>query len=288
MSLHSLPPLPLVVAVYGLSYIPFSALSKLSGATYGPAGILTASVCASAVMWLIMLSIGGWWSDLRRGLNLQSFLSGFASVGILFASIFVYGEPRLSIILPLLLMKGGVLLMSPAIDRLRNRDVDLRSGTVVVLAALAILVGFAPKMGGEASAVAVTCAALYLLGYGLKLPTTDAGKADPWPFLVAEMSVTALLSVALTLPVLFVLPESLRAMSDPLPLLSGAFSTLCGFFGGLILLHRGGHTLLVSLSRCASVIAGITATVLLGKGVGSAEMAGAGLMCLALWIGVRK
>ena len=281
--------LPALIALYGACYVPFAALSKIAGGRHGPSGILLGSVLSSAIVWAIVCTTLGWWGRVKRGLTGASLLAGLASVAILVASVVMYGEPRLSVVLPALLTKGGVLLLSPAIDRWKRRPVRPAHVATLALAALAVVVGFAPHMGAESSAVALVCAAVYLLGYGLKLPAMESGKRERGlDFLCAEMTVTSLTAVALCLPLLRISGHAAAGLADPVVLLSGVVSCGCGFFGGLMLLYRDTCTRLVPVSKAVGLIAGVIASVCLGKIPGVPEIAGVALMTGALWLGTRE
>lgn len=277
-----------VLLAYAVCYAVFSGLSKVGGGRHGPGAVLVGSVLAGAALWAVLVAVvPGWRAALARGLSPASILSGGASVGIMGASVLVYGEPRTSILLPLLLMKGGAVLLGVGVDRARRRPIDPRSACVATLATLAVVVAYGAKLRADSTAFAVACAAVYLLGYALKLPANDLGKGDPVPFLVAEITVTEVTASALVLAALPWVPGAVEAVRDPVVLAGGVASVGCGALGGLVILSPGGHTLLVSLSRCVTVLAGAAATVALGRPIAPAEAVGAAIMCVALAIGGR-
>lgn len=281
-----------VILCYFFSYLLFSLLTKIQGAQHGPAGVLLASAIGNALAWGVALALTGWWRLLRRGVSHGALVAGASSLLIVASSVVVYGEPRLSIVLPLLLMKGGVVLVGRGADFLRGRAVDARTRAVMLLTCAAVVAGVAPRLRLDGTAVALACAALYLAGYAVKLPALDAGKCDPLPFLVAETTVTTLLLLACCLPL--AADASARAAVTPLAVLAGMASCGCGAFGGLILLRPAPHSLLVPLSRCTSLLAGLCAAWLYVRiSTGSWrfdpwELAGASLMACALWVGSKR
>jgi hypothetical protein len=275
-------PLPLLLALYALCYAPFSAMTKVVGQ---PIGALPASLLGSCLAWGIYLVLCGD-AGRRPRFDAQAIAAGVGGAAILCASTVAYGLGG-SLVLPLLLMKGGAVLLGVGVDRARRRPIDPRSACVATLAILAVVVAYGAKLRADSTAFAVACAAVYLLGYGFKLPANDLGKGDPVPFLVAEITVTEVTASALVLAALPWVPGAVEAVRDPVVLAGGVASVGCGALGGLVILSPGGHTLLVSLSRCVTVLAGAAATVALGRPIAPAEAVGAAIMCVALAIGGR-
>ena len=267
--------------LYVASYTAFAALTKLAGGVGRPLAILPVALAAGTLGWAMLL----WWMTRTRRWQVAPvdgtvFSAGLASVLILISSTLAYSLPKTSILLPLLLMKGGVLTIAPVIDLARGRQVTMQAAQAWLLAMVGFLVGVGEL--GTASVGALCCAVTYLIGYALKLWAIDGRKGDQ-SFLLAEMSVTttAALFVSIALA-LATSADTSAAAASPLPYLAGIASQGCGLFGGMLLMRRAPHSVCVALNRSASVLAGTLASYLLGRPPTPRELAGALLLYLSV------
>jgi hypothetical protein len=267
--------------LYVLSYTAFAALTKLAGGVGKPLAILPVALAAGTLGWALLL----WWMTRTRRWQVAPvdgtvLSAGLASVLILISSTLAYSLPKTSILLPLLLMKGGVLTIAPVIDLARGRQVTMQVAQAWLLAMVGFLVGVGEL--GSASVGALCCAVTYLIGYALKLWAIDGRKGDQ-SFLLAEMSVTTITALVVSIVLaLATSADTSTAAASPLPYLAGIASQGCGLFGGMLLMRRAPHSVCVALNRSASVLAGTLASYLLGRPPTPRELAGALLLCLSV------
>lgn len=277
------------VLMYLGAYALFSGLSKLAGGIAGALTVLPITLTGAALFWALILA---WMVRIRRWqpapLDRIVLLAGLASLLILLPSVAIYTLPGPSIIVPILLMKGGSMHGARLIDALRGRKVNTQGHLVLLLGSAGVLIGVLPRLGdGTLSWGALGLAGAYVLGYCLKLWALD-GRKGQHGFLLTEMSITTLGAVPISWALLSLSPDAIRlplVSESPWPWLAGLASQGCGYFGGLLLLRRNAHTICVALSRCASVIAGLLASYVLGLQVSGWELSGATILLGALVIG---
>ena len=297
-----------LMGLYFFAYLCFSLLTKVAA---DPFGTLPLSVATALGAWAAYLLGAGEWRRLRwlaithhspytlRTYLLDVGLCALGSAAILLASTVAYGLRGVSIVLPLTLMKAGTILLAPAHDAAEGVAIPPRAKWVVGLALGGVLAGVAGRLDARDPAwSAILCAAIYVSGYALKLRAVGKYRGS-WDFFVAETTLTLVVSLvgAVALCSWF-LPHGSVLSWLPHPLLSacvGLASQCCGVGGGLILIRGGAratHSRLVPLSRCSSLLAGLTASLLLGLfaahpalALPPAEAVGALFLLAALWIG---
>ena len=201
-----------------------------------------------------------------------------SSATILLAATLAYSQPDVSLLLPLLLMKGGPNIWGVVLSWLRGEGVTARARAVLTLALVAVVAVLWRKIGVTAQplgvGVALACAAVYVLAYYPKLAVMSRYRGDH-VFLVAEMTTTVL--IALPAATMMLVGTSVlrgqsllglwsplsQLLSDPLLWIMALASEGAGLFGGVVFMARMPSTLSVSLNRCASLLGGFTATLIL-------------------------
>src|SRR5262249_20216562 len=130
------------------SYIPYSGLTKAlsQGSLPGSGGpatgftILPATVVSTAFLLLGLITAAGGWPSIARssllGLRIPvvspwMFASGVATAIIIATTTLNYTFAGISILLALLLMRGGVLIIAPFVDLTTGRAV--RPGSWVAM-----------------------------------------------------------------------------------------------------------------------------------------------------------
>jgi protein-tyrosine-phosphatase len=308
---------------YFAFYIPYSALTKalslglLPGMRSPVSGflLLPATAVATTVVLLVLVTAGGGWShlDRRRILSLtvpvvrvRMLVSGVATAVIIGTTTLNYTFVGISILLALLLMRGGVLILAPLVDTMLGRRVAAGSWIALALSFLALRIAFAEVGGFEMTLVAGLNIAMYLAGYSVRIPNmTDLAKShDPGANRRYFHEETLVAAVALTgVPALLALIGhgevllELRAgfttfFASPLvvpALLIGVLYGCLYFFGTEIYLDPRENTYCIPLNRCSSLLSGVVAsfglTVLLGlKPPSGYQLAGAGIILTALAI----
>lgn len=302
---------PTTIACYAVCYAALLLLTKLAGGD-NPLALLPVTTTASAVAWVAVASWRGWWRVARY--DRDAWVAAVGSVGIMFSSVVAYAQKGASLLLPLVVMQGGMLLVARAIDRLKHRPVTREAGRVLLLVAAGVGVALWPKVA-EATGLVIpppnargvgltllACSAVYLAGYAWKLSALDGRKGDE-SFLAGEMTLTMVLAVPASLLLALLGADSSQVLAharDPRAWGAGAAGQGAGLFGVMIYLSAGPHSVCVPLTRAGKMIAGLAATgafVALTASTWSAawkalpsawEVTGAAVLVPALWIGVRR
>lgn len=202
---------------YYLFYTPYSGLTKalsnglLGGAVPGTV-LLPASVAATAAAILVFISAMGWWKYATHreffGVRLPvprraTFLSGVCMATIIGTTTLAFTFDGVSIILVLVLLRGGVLIIAPVVDAISQRRVRWFSWAAMLTSLAAVLV-----ILGDASSYKLTLAAVvdvwaYLAAYFFKfrimtrLAKSNDGDASLRYFVEEQMVATPLLLLAL-------------------------------------------------------------------------------------------
>lgn len=326
---------------YFAAYVPYSLLTKAltsdgfileNKITSGE--ILPVTVAASVVSMLIFISCMNWWqfavhSNITIGSKTFSvphptrwtLLSGIGTGFVVVTTTVAYTIEGVSIVFAMLLMRGGMLIMSPIIDSLFNRRVRWFSWMALLLSIAALIVNFAikydPKTGWgvnhagfKLNIIIIIDVIIYLSAYFIRLTfmTKLAKSDDPnvtkkyfveeqmvgTPFLLALLFIVSLFhGVSDSTFVQQIHNGFTSFFSNPahvilLAIVIGVCSQFTGVFGGLILLDKSENAFAVPVNRCSSILAGVIATLLLvpffekAHLPGYQEFIGAGLIVVAI------
>jgi protein-tyrosine-phosphatase len=282
---------------YFCFYAPYSALIKvvttglwpgISGPVSGfqllPPTVVSTAIALPLTVWLM-----GWWNYASyrtwAGISIPcpgraAFLSGLGTAIIIGTTTLAYTSTGISILLALLLLRGGVLVIAPTIDFFFKRRVRWFSWAALALALAGVLVALADVNHYRMTLIAAVNIGAYLTGYLLRLPCMNTmAKCDDervtYRYLVEEQMVAAGLLVAI--PVTYaafgtgLVATELRSgftgffnNSITVPgLIVGVLYACLYFFGTLIYLDRRENAFCIPLNRCASVLSGIVATYVL-------------------------
>lgn len=301
--------------------MPYSALTKgLSNGVLpgidvrmsGPA-ILPMTLLASAVGMGVFLYASGWirLAPHRRlfGLNLPvpgrwTALSGLATATIIVTTTLAYTFEGVSIVLVMLLMRGGVLVIAPVVDLISRRKVRWFSWVGLALSIGALVVAVGSSSGSNITLVCAIDVFVYLASYFIRLRFMSRLAKNDEPdanrrYFVEEQLIAAPAALAFTAVLALISADGVFgeirsgfALSQPSPvlvllLLMGLFSQGTGIFGGLILLDSRENTFCVPVNRASSVLAGVVASLLLAAFAGqsvpaTSELFGAGLVITAI------
>ncbi len=310
---------------YFSSYVPYTFLTKnVTGGTadHGPVSgnsILPLATLASMLGMYAFVTAKGWWRYAHRGRilgrsvpmpRMVTLLSGLSTAAIFTTTTLAYTFEGISIIFAMLLMRGGLLLLGPVVDKASGRPLRLipwyawaGSG----LALVALVVGFADDGGAELTSVAAVDIAIYLTAYFFRLRwmtkfAKRGSKDDDIAFFVEEQMV-ATPSAFLVLVALAALLDNkfgtqltwgfVDIWKDPYLVVTVLLVGLCsqgtGIFGALILLEPQDNAFTVPVNRASSVLAGLTAslllTALLDRPLPSDyELLGAGIIVFAILV----
>jgi hypothetical protein len=268
---------------YFACYLPYSALTKaLSGQVSGFA-LLPISALASVAAAATFLVGSGWWrhAGRRGGVPCPSFatlVSGLCTATIIVTTTLSYTIPGASIVVMMLLMRGGVLGIAPIVDASARRRIRPRSAVALGLCAAALLVGVGVPGSWQLPPLALGVTAIYVAAYfgRLRLMSALAKRDDAANmryFVEEQLVATPAVALALTAIALAGsgnFAAELRAgfalIDDPIgagAVLVGVLSQGTGIFGGLILLSPQENSWCVPVNRASSVLAGVGATALL-------------------------
>jgi len=283
---------------YFLFYVPYSALTKAitSGHTEGSRQLsgfelLPSTVLATSILMLAFVSVMGWWTHAgKRSLlgvsvpipRVETVVSGVAFAIIIMTTTLAFSFSGISIVFALLLMRAGVLILSPLVDSLCQRKVRWFSWAGLALSVSALAVAFGAVHSYYVGSVAALNLAAYLTGYVFRLPCmTRVAKTKDLHTLYGYFAEEQLVAM----PALVVLPALLALIDRGTVMheirlgfldvfdasnfvLTGYLIGLCyaalGVFGTLVYLDRRENTFCVPLNRCSSLLAGFAASYALG------------------------
>lgn len=306
---------------YFLFYAPYSGLTKalsngLLPGTRGPVSgtiLLPASVMAVTAGMLCFITMMDWWKYAGRreflGISIPfprrlTFLSGICMATIMGTTTLVFSFEGVSIVLVLVLLRGGVLIIAPLVDRIVGRRVRWFSWTAMLTSLAAVLLVLADAANYKLSIAATITVAAYLTAYFVKfqlmsaLAKTDDKNATLRYFVEEQMVAAPLL--LLTLVVLALIGTGEAMMGFRLGLTTflysreAIFALMIGLlYAGLcicttfIFLDRRENTFCVPMHCGSSVMAGLAATCVIdllfhSTSTSSSQLISAGLIVMAL------
>jgi hypothetical protein len=258
---------------YFLCYAPYVALVKLS--TIGAhaaegAALLPISLAATVASFLVLVTLLGWWHHFEKPPR-HVVVSGIGTAVIIGTTTLAYTFSGVSVILALLLMRGGVLVLAPLVDLFHGRKVRWFAWAALAISIGAVAVTITGTPDRRLTAGVLINLAGYLTGYVLRLPcmTRCAKVDDPVctrRYFVQEVVVASMLLLAV---------PALLALGDVAPLrrgyadlssstiLIGVCYALLYLFGTLIYLDRRENSFCIPLNRGASLLAGVAVTFLM-------------------------
>lgn len=305
---------------YYLFYTPYSGLTKaLSDGLLPGVGrvpgivILPASVLATAFGIFGFITLMKWWNYAGRralfGVSVPfprrlTFLSGVCMATIIGTTTLAFSFGGVSIVLMLVLLRGGVLIIAPMVDAISRRRVRWFSWAAMLISLLAVLVVLGDASNYRLSLAAIIDVAAYLTAYFFKLQfMTRLAKSDePHAalryFVEEQMVATPLLLVALCALYTLGVGDQMSAFRLGInTLLTGkvaGLAVLAGLcYAGLcvcttfIFLDRRENTFCVPMHCGSSMLSGLTAAYILTLFAAAAppsasQLVSAGLIIVAL------
>jgi hypothetical protein len=315
---------------YFASYIPYTMMTKVvtKGLGFGLGGhgltgfeIQPIAVLGSFLSMYVFITAKRWWKFCTHskifGLSVPrpqwfTFISGVCTASQIITTTLAYTFGGISIVFAMLLMRGGVLIMAPAVDlavRRRKRKIYWPSWVAAFLSLCAVLAAVTGKVGTTLTLAAGIDIAIYLGGYFLRLyimsswaKSSDAEERKRY-FAEEQMVANPLLLAALFVAAWVgtsggatagILAELWRGFTV-IPwqglflavFLIGVFSYGTGLFGSLIFLDGRENTFTVPANRAASILAGVISDYALAifygeRWPGANELVGAALIILAI------
>ena len=304
---------------YYLFYTPYSGLTKSLSSGLLPGGsvpgtvLLPVSVMGTVVGMLGFITVKNWWKYVGRreffGISIPfprraTFLSGVCIATIMGTTTLAFTYQGISIILVLVLLRGGVLIIAPLVDAIVRRRVRWFSWAAMWTSLLAVAVVLADVNNYKMSFGAVVNIAAYMTAYFFRfrfmsrLAKTDDRETTLRYFVEEQMVASPLLLATLGALALVGVGNEMMGFRIGLTtfLASKAvgFAFLVGlFYAGLcvcttfIFLDRRENTFCVPMHCGSSMLSGLTAAGLLSlffnqSSPSSAQFVSAGLIVVAL------
>lgn len=247
--------------------------------------LLPAVIVATIVTLLFIVTLLGWWKYAARP-DGSVLISGLGTALIIATTTLAYSFDGLSIMLTLLILRGGVLILAPIVDFACGREVRWFCWTALGLSMAALAVAFSQIGEYRLVVAAMLNIAIYFFGYSLRLPamTRTAKVRDvehTRRYFVGEL-VVACAGLAVIGAAFLALGGELRATTLPSALGIGVFYACLYVFGTLIYLDRRENSFCVPLNRCSSLLAGLVATWALSAWLGMAPVTGSQLVAAAI------
>ena len=306
---------------YFLFYTPYSGLTKAvsNGLLPGMRGpvrgtiLLPVSVMALVVGMISFITLMNWWKYAGRreffGISIPfphrlRFLSGICLAIIMGTTTLAFTLEGVSIVLVLVLLRGGVLIIAPLVDTIARRRVRWFSWTAMLISLTAVLLVLADAANYRLSIAAIVTVGAYLTAYFIKfhlmtrLAKTDDKNATLRYFVEEQMVASPLLLLALVALAFIGSGEALIGfrLGFTTFLLSkeAVFAVMIGlFYAGLcvcttlIFLDRRENTFCVPMHCGSSMLSGLAATYVLGlvyhkATTSNPQLISAGLIVMAL------
>ena len=279
---------------YFLFYTPYSGLTRalsnglLPGAHRPLRGtiLLPASIAAVAVGMLGFITVMKWWkyAGHREFFKIRipfprrlTFLSGVCMAVIMGTTTLAFAFEGISIVLVLVLLRGGVLIIAPLVDSIAGRRVRWFCWVAMVVSLMAVLVVLADAANYKLSVLAMLTIAAYLTAYFIKLQLMSAlaktnEKSTTLRYFVEEQMVASpLLLLVLAALATIGIGDAMMGLrigfTTFLASPEASFAVLVGlFYAGLcicttlIFLDRRENTFCVPMHCGSSMLSGVAAT----------------------------
>jgi protein-tyrosine-phosphatase len=290
LSARWLSSIPLLAMAYFLAYAPYAGLTKaltsgqlLGGGPVSGFVILPATVMATIVTMAALLLGTGWWHSMDTraiaGLRVpiprrETLASGLADAVIIGTTTLAFAFEGVSIVLMLLLMRGGVLVMSPFTDHAYHLRIHWFSWIALGLSLTAVSLALTSAEGMTLSLAAILNVSAYLVGYVLRfwcmgrLGKSHDRDARLRYFAEEQLVATPMLLLALALVAMFGRGEMAAGLALGFTEIWARPELLC-LFGTLIYLDPHENTYAVPVNRSSSLLAGVAASTALALIYGS-------------------
>ena len=304
---------------YYLSYTPYSGLTKalsgglLTGAPVQGPVLLPISAIATVFGMFGFITVMGWWKYAGRreffGVQVPfprplTFLSGVCLATIMGTTTLAFTFGGLSIVLVLVLLRGGTLVIAPIVDHIVGRRVRWFSWTAMFVSLAAVLMALSDASSYTLTIVAVIDVSAYLAAYFFKLQfmsrLAKSGEREATLRYFVEEQIVASPLLVITLIVLAVIGANdvmlgFRTGLTTFVTTPGAFfavlvglsyAALC-ICTTLIFLDRRENTFCMPMHCGSSMLSGFTATAILAyffnqSAPTAAQSLSAGLLVVAL------
>lgn len=280
-----------------LFYTPYSGLTKalsngLLPGMHGPIRgtvLLPVVAIATVVGMLGFITVMRWWKYAGRrkffGISIPfprrlTFLSGVCMATIMVTTTLAFTFGGLSIVLVLVLLRGGTLIIAPVVDGLVGRRVRWFSWAAMFVSLMAVLVVLSDAGNYKLTIAAIIDVAAYLTAYFFKLQfmsrlaKSDERNATLRYFVEEQMVASPLLVFALVVLALIGAGDVMMGfrvgLTTFLTSATVVFAAMVGLFYAalcicttLIFLDRRENTFCMPMHCGSSMLSGFTATAAL-------------------------
>jgi protein-tyrosine-phosphatase len=307
---------------YFAFYLPYSALVKalsagllprLHGAAPSGLELLPATALGTFAAMPLFVLCSGRWRDARRrrwrGRDLpwigrEIWIAAFWTAVIIGTTTLNFTFKGVSILLVLLLMRGGILILSPLVDQLRRRQVAWYSWAALAVSLAAVWVALADVRSYRLTWLAVLSLAGYLAGYLCRFEIMSRhaksldGERTRGYFVEEHVAASAILVALLGVAACIGHGEGLLQLRHGFTGFLATPAALPAFLAGvcyeglfvftsLIFLHHREYTYCVPVHCSSSLLAGVAATGVLNALYGQAppsraQILGAALVLVAI------
>ncbi len=217
------------------------------------------------------------------GIKPEHVVAGLATAVIVVTTTVAFSFSQVSVLFALLLMRGGVLILSRILDLIFRRPVGGYSLLALCLSLGAVTIALSDAGTQPLPAAAAANLGAYLLAYAVRLGAMTriakrGRQGERGTFFVREQAV-ALVALAVISALALLMYPSLAADGGPNQLdrfRPGLLTTLVGVcysvalaFGSLIYLDWRPNTFAVALNRGCSLISGVVASLILMAAIGT-------------------
>lgn len=300
-------------------YTPYSGLTKalsnglLTGTQVKGTVLLPISAIATVIGMLGFITAMGWWKYAGRreffGVQVPfprrlTFLSGVCMATIMGTTTLAFTFGGLSIVLVLVLLRGGTLIIAPIVDHIVGRRVRWFSWTAMFVSLAAVLTALSDASNYTLTIAAVIDVAAYLAAYFFKLQfmsrlaKSEERAATLRYFVEEQMVASPLLVIVLIVLALIGTGDVMQGFRTGLTTFvttpGALFAALIGFFYAalcvcttLIFLDRRENTFCMPMHCGSSMLSGFTATAILAyffnqSAPTAAQSVSAGFIAIAL------
>ncbi|HEX2062605.1 MAG TPA: hypothetical protein VHK90_17830, partial [Thermoanaerobaculia bacterium] len=129
---------------YFLAYAPYvSAVKSVTGGGTSGVFVLPGVIAGTILTLTLLVALLGWHEHLEGRFSAHTIASGIATAAIIATTTLAFSFDGISILLALLLMRGGVLIIAPVVDALSGRRVRWFSRVALGLSLTAIAIALA-------------------------------------------------------------------------------------------------------------------------------------------------
>ena len=282
---------------YYIFYTPYSGLTKalsngllpgINGPVKGPV-LLPLSAIATVIGMFGFITVMGWWKYAGRrelfGVQVPfprrlTFLSGVCMATIMGTTTLAFSFGGLSIVLVLVLLRGGTLVIGPVVDRIVGRRVRWFSWTAMFVSLAAVLVvlsdasNYTLTIAATIDIIAYLAAYFFKLQFMSRLAKTDQPTATLRYFVEEQMVASPLLVLVLIVMACIgsgdVMMGFRTGLTSFVATPGAVFAFMVGLFYAalcvcttLIFLDRRENTFCVPMHCGSSMLSGFTATAIL-------------------------